>query len=193
MEIAVFTIAIKGSIKSGHTEFNTRLPGRAFVGHPALEPWSLMPKTSAGLLLFREASGGLEVLLVHPGGPFWSKKDEGAWSIPKGEIDEGEDPLEAARRELEEETGASAQGEAIPLGSLKQSGGKIVHAWAVRGDFDPALLRSNTFLLEWPPKSGRMQEFPEVDRAGWFAIDVAKRKILKGQAGFLGRLQEKLG
>ncbi len=148
-----------------------------------------MPKTSAGLLLFREASGGLEVLLVHPGGPFWSRKDEGAWSIPKGEIDEGEDPLEAARRELEEETGASAQGEAIPLGSLKQSGGKIVHAWAVRGDFDPALLRSDTFLLEWPPKSGRMQEFPEVDRAGWFAMDVAKRKILKGQTGFLERLQ----
>ena len=152
-----------------------------------------MPKTSAGLLLFRETSGNLEVLLVHPGGPFWSKKDEGAWSIPKGELDEGEDPLKAARRELEEETGASAPGEAIPLGSLKQSGGKTVHAWAVRGDFDPTLLRSNTFLLEWPPKSGRMQEFPEVDRAGWFAMDVAKRKILKGQTGFLERLQEKLG
>ncbi|HEX6862560.1 MAG TPA: NUDIX domain-containing protein [Thermoanaerobaculia bacterium] len=152
-----------------------------------------MPKTSAGLLLFREASGGLEVLLVHPGGPFWSKKDEGAWSIPKGEFEEGEDPLEAARREFEEETGAAAQGEAIPLGSLRQSSGKIVHAWAVRGDLDPALLKSNVFLLEWPPKSGRMQEFPEVDRAGWFPVAAAKRKILKGQAGFLDQLQEKLG
>lgn len=152
-----------------------------------------MPKTSAGLLLFRETSGGLEVLLVHPGGPFWSRKDDGAWSIPKGEFEEGEDPLEAARREFEEETGASAPGEAIPLGALKQAGGKIVHAWAVRGDFDPDLLESNTFLLEWPPKSGRMREFPEVDRAGWFPLHEARRKILKGQAGFLERLQEKLG
>ena len=152
-----------------------------------------MPKTSAGLLLFRETSGGLEVLLVHPGGPFWSRKDDGAWSIPKGEFEEGEDPLEAARREFEEETGASARGEAIPLGSLRQSGGKIVHAWAVRGDFDPALLKSNTFLLEWPPKSGRMREFPEVDRADWFPLDAARRKILKGQAGFLDALQKKPG
>lgn len=152
-----------------------------------------MPKTSAGLLLYRETSGSLEVLLVHPGGPFWNKKDDGAWSIPKGELAAGEDPLEAARRELAEETGASAQGEAIPLGALKQSGGKIVQAWAVRGDFDPDLLRSNTFLLEWPPKSGRMREFPEVDRAGWFPLAIAKRKILKGQTGFLDELQEKLG
>ena len=151
-----------------------------------------MPKTSAGLLLYRETSGSLEVLLVHPGGPFWSRKDDGAWSIPKGEFEAGEDPLEAARRELAEETGASAQGEAIPLGALQQSGGKIVHAWAVRGDFDPDLLRSNTFLLEWPPKSGRMREFPEVDRAGWFQMADAKRKILKGQAGFLDVLQAKL-
>lgn len=151
-----------------------------------------MPKTSAGLLLVRETSGTLEVLLVHPGGPFWSRKDEGAWSIPKGELEEGEDPLAVARREFEEETGAPAPGEAVPLGSLRQSGGKVVHAWAVRGDFDPQLLRSNTFLLEWPPKSGRMQEFPEVDRAGWFPLDVAKRKILRGQAGFLDRLQGRL-
>ena len=147
-----------------------------------------MPKTSAGLLLFRETSE-LEVLLVHPGGPFWSKKDDGAWSIPKGEFEEGEDPLEAARREFEEETGAAARGEALPLGQIRQSGGKVVHAWAVRGDFDPADLRSNTFLLEWPPKSGRMREFPEVDRAGWFPIAEAKRKILKGQSDFLERLQ----
>ena len=152
-----------------------------------------MAKTSAGLLLFRETSGGLEVLLVHPGGPFWSRKDDGAWSLPKGEFEEGEDPLAAARREFEEETGAAADGEALPLGSLKQPGGKTVHAWAVRGDFDPDLLRSNTFLLEWPPKSGRMREFPEVDRAGWFPLETARQKILKGQAGFLDRLQERLG
>lgn len=152
-----------------------------------------MPKTSAGLLLFRETSGGPEVLLVHPGGPFWSRKDEGAWSLPKGEFEEGEDPLAVARREFQEETGASAPGEAIPLGSLRQSGGKVVHAWAVRGDLDPDLLESNTFLLEWPPKSGRLREFPEVDRAGWFPLEEARRKILKGQAGFLDRLQEKLG
>jgi predicted NUDIX family NTP pyrophosphohydrolase len=152
-----------------------------------------MAKTSAGLLLFRETSGDLEVLLVHPGGPFWSRKDEGAWSIPKGEFEEGEEPLAAARREFAEETGTSADGEAIPLGSLKQPGGKTVHAWAVRGGFDPDLLRSNIFLLEWPSKSGRMREFPEVDRAGWFPIETAKRKILKGQADFLDRLQERLG
>jgi|SRR5690349_7159869 len=149
-----------------------------------------MAKKSAGLLLFRETSGSLEVLLVHPGGPFWSKKDEGAWSIPKGELAEGEDPLEAAKREFEEETGSPVRGEAIPLHPLKQPGGKTVQAWAVRGDFDPELLRSNTFPLEWPPKSGRVQEFPEVDRAAWFPIETARRKILKGQAGFLNQLQE---
>ena len=152
-----------------------------------------MSKKSAGLLLFREMSGHLEVLLVHPGGPFWSKKDEGAWSIPKGELGEGEDPLEAAKREFEEEMGSPVQGEAIPLHPLKQPGGKTVHAWAVRGDFDPDLLRSNTFPLEWPPKSGRIQEFPEVDRAAWFTIETARQKILKGQAGFLDQLQELLG
>lgn len=149
-------------------------------------------RKSAGLLLFRETSGPLEVLLVHPGGPFWSRKDEGAWSIPKGELGEGEDPLEAAKREFEEEMGSPVQGEAIPLRPLKQSGGKIVLAWAVRGDFDPNLLRSHTFPLEWPPKSGRIQEFPEVDRAAWFPAETARQKILKGQAGFLDQLQELL-
>ncbi|HKV12872.1 MAG TPA: NUDIX domain-containing protein [Thermoanaerobaculia bacterium] len=149
-----------------------------------------MAKKSAGLLLFRETPGSLEVLLVHPGGPFWSKKDEGAWSIPKGELDEGEDPLEAAKREFEEEIGSPVQGEAIPLRPLKQPSGKIVHAWAVRGDFDPDLLKSVTFPLEWPPKSGRIQEFPEVDRAAWFSLETARQKILKGQAGFLDQLQE---
>jgi predicted NUDIX family NTP pyrophosphohydrolase len=152
-----------------------------------------MSKKSAGLLLFRETSGHLEVLLAHPGGPFWSKKDEGAWSIPKGEFEEGEDPLEAAKREFEEEMGSPMQGEAVPLGQLKQPSGKIIYAWAVRGDFNPDLLKSNTFPLEWPPKSGRIQEFPEVDRAGWFPIETARQKIIKGQSGFLEQLQEVVG
>lgn len=151
-----------------------------------------MPKKSAGLLLFRETSGRLEVLLVHPGGPFWAGKDEGAWSIPKGEIEGDEDPLSAARREFEEETGFTAAGEVIPLQPLRQAGGKVVYAWATRRDLDPARLKSNTFLLEWPPKSGRTQEFPEIDRAAWFPIEVAARRMVRGQAGFLPELEAKL-
>ncbi len=152
-----------------------------------------MSTKSAGLLLFRELSGHLEVLLVHPGGPFWAKKDKGAWSIPKGEFEETEDPLGAARREFEEETGVAPTGEVIPLEPLRQPSGKLVYAWAMKGDFDPAVLKSNTFSMEWPPKSGRHQEFPEVDRAAWLWIEDARRKILKGQAPFLLELQEKLG
>ena len=117
------------------------------------------------------------------------KKDAGAWSIPKGLIDEGEDPLAAARREFEEETGGRADGEAIPLEPLRQPGGKIVHAWAVRGDYDPATLTSSTFEMEWPPKSGRRQEFREVDRAGWFDLAAAREKLLAGQRGFLDQLE----
>ena len=149
-----------------------------------------MPKQSAGILLFRERSGSVEVLLVHPGGPFWAKKDDAAWSIPKGEFNESEDPLAAARREFEEELGAPASGEFISLGSIKQSGGKRVHAWALRGEFDPMLLRSNTFRMEWPPKTGREMEFPEVDRAEWFDLVSARNKILKGQVELIERLQE---
>ena len=130
---------------------------------------------------------------MHPGGPFWAHKDDGAWSIPKGEFDDDEDPLDAARREFEEETGSAPSGDVIALEPLRQSSGKVVYAWAVRGDFDPATLRSNTFSMEWPPKSGRQQEFPEVDRAAWFAIEAAERKILKGQALLLRQLREKLG
>lgn len=147
-----------------------------------------MPKKSAGLLLHRESAGILEVLLVHPGGPFWSKKDEGAWSIPKGEFADDEDPLSAAMREFEEETGAKPSGKYLPLGSIKQPGGKLVFAWALAFDFDPARLKSNLFSMEWPPRSGRRSEFPEVDRAAWFTLEEARRKILKGQAGFLDQL-----
>ncbi|HKN10097.1 MAG TPA: NUDIX domain-containing protein [Pseudomonadota bacterium] len=152
-----------------------------------------MPKHSAGILLYRRRAGGLELLLVHPGGPFWAKKDIGAWSIPKGEYAQGEDPLAAARREFEEETGMRVAGDFVALGELVSPGRKIVSAFALEGDFDPATLRSNTFELEWPPKSGRMQSFPEVDRAQWFAPDEARHKILAGQSEFISRLLARLG
>jgi predicted NUDIX family NTP pyrophosphohydrolase len=148
-----------------------------------------MPKKSAGLLLYRERAGRLEVFLVHPGGPYWARKDAGAWSIPKGEFGDDEDPLHAARREFAEETGLSADGECIALAPLRQPSGKLIHAFALRGDADPAQLRSNTFALEWPPKSGQMREFPEVDRAAWFTLEEAAAKIQQGQARFLDQLR----
>lgn len=152
-----------------------------------------MAKRSAGILLWKRAPGGaIEVLLVHPGGPFWMKKDAGAWSIPKGLVNDGEDELAAARREFFEETGHEVTGEAVPLGEITQAGAKIVVAWAVEGAFDPANLRSNTFQLEWPPKSGKMAEFPEVDRAEWFGLDEAREKILHTQAKFFQRLLSEL-
>jgi predicted NUDIX family NTP pyrophosphohydrolase len=144
-----------------------------------------MAKQSAGLLLYRGAGSSCEVLLVHPGGPFWAKKDDGAWSIPKGLIEEGEDPLAAAKREFAEETGLLPNGEFFEIGQFKQPGGKVVQAWAVRGDFDPRQLKCNTFTMEWPPRSGQMRAFPEVDRAAWFAPDDALRKISKGQRAML--------
>jgi len=144
-----------------------------------------MPKTSAGLLLYRDRNGVLEVFLVHPGGPFWAHKDEGVWSIPKGEFEPGEDPLDAARREFTEETSLTATGEFVPLKPLKQKSGKIVHAWAVKGEADPARVRSNSFVFK-----GR--EYPEVDRAAWFGLAEARKKILPGQLGFLAEL-ERLG
>jgi predicted NUDIX family NTP pyrophosphohydrolase len=150
-----------------------------------------MPKKSAGLLLFRRNSHELqlEIFLVHPGGPFWRKKDEGAWTIPKGEFAVDEDPLAAAKREFKEETGGDPpSGDYIPLKPIKQAGGKVVHAWAIEGDFDPAALQSNTFLQEWPPRSGGMQEFPEIDRADWFMPDTAKQKILAGQIPLINEL-----
>jgi predicted NUDIX family NTP pyrophosphohydrolase len=147
-----------------------------------------MAQTSAGLLMFRVRGGAPEVFLVHPGGPLWAAKDEGAWSIPKGVVQPGEDTLAAARREFEEETGFPAEGTFRPLTPLRQPSGKVIHAWALEGDAEPAQLRSNLFSLEWPPKSGRQQSFPEVDRAGWFPLAEAHRKIIPGQRGFLAEL-----
>jgi len=152
-----------------------------------------MPQRSAGILMYRRKRGAVEVLLVHPGGPFWKKKDEGAWSIPKGLYEESEDALAAARREFEEETGAAPAGEFIPLGEFRQSSAKIVSVWAVEGEFDVTKLTSNTFALEWPPKSGKINDFPEIDRAAWFSPNEARRKILKGQRSVLGALIAKLG
>ena len=151
-----------------------------------------MPQRSAGILLFRRNAGALEVLLVHPGGPFWAKKDAGAWTIPKGGYEPGEDALAAAKREFEEETGARLEGEALALGAFRQSSAKLVDVWAVEGDFDPNDLNSNTFAMEWPPRSGRQREFPEVDRAAWFTPQAAADKILKGQRPILVALSRRL-
>ena len=152
-----------------------------------------MPRLSAGIVLYRYSSEGLELFLVHPGGPFWKNKDEGAWSFPKGEYEEGEDPLSVARRELQEETGCDADGEFIALEPIKQKGGKVVSLWAVEGECDAAGIRSNTFTMEWPPRSGRMAEFPEVDRAAWLAPEDARRKLNPAQAGAVDRVVAILG
>lgn len=151
-----------------------------------------MPKLSAGILLYRSGPRGLEVLLAHPGGPLYAKKDQGAWTIPKGEPEPGEGLLDVARREFAEEMGFAAEGPALPLGQVRQKGGKVVHAWAVRGDADPRALRSNTFELEWPPRSGVRREFPEVDRAEWLGLDEARRRIREAQAAFLDALEAAL-
>jgi len=152
-----------------------------------------MPKNSAGLLMYRFRDGALEVFLVHPGGPFWARKDFGVWSIPKGEFNPDEDPLEAARREFQEETGFVADGSFTPLTPVKQGSGKIVTAWAFEGDCDETRIKSNTFSIEWPPSSGRQQAFPEVDKAAWLGIEAAKEKILKGQALLIDELRRILG
>jgi len=144
-------------------------------------------KNSAGLLLYRRR-GELKVFLVHPGGPFWAKKDVGSWTIPKGEINEGEEPLEAAKREFLEETGFKINGQFQQLNSIKQAGGKLVQAWAIEADCDPTQLQSNRFVLEWPPKSGKTKDFPEVDRAGWFTLAEARTKILGGQIALIEQL-----
>ncbi|NOR64457.1 MAG: NUDIX domain-containing protein [Candidatus Scalindua sp.] len=147
-----------------------------------------MPKKSAGILMYRSQKDVLEVLLVHPGGPFWTKKDIGSWSIPKGEYTDTEDPFTVAKREFEEETSFQVDGDFTPLTPLEQPSGKVVSAWTVEGDCDASKIKSNTFLMEWPPRSGKKQEFPEVDRAEWFTIDTAKKKLLKGQVGFIEEL-----
>src|ERR1035438_23918 len=147
-----------------------------------------MAKCSAGLLMYRDGDHSLEVFLVHPGGPFWAKKDNGAWSIPKGEVGEGEDPLAAARLEFQEETGFTASGDCAELGAVKQAGGKVVSAWAFEGDCNPDSLASNHCQLEWPPHSGRFIDFPEVDRGAWFSVTEARERILRSQEPFLDTL-----
>ena len=152
-----------------------------------------MTVESAGLVLYRVRDGKTEVLLVHPGGPFWKRRDEGAWSIPKGEMRPGESRLDVARREFQEELGVPLpEGEVLPLGSVRQAGGKVVHAWAAPGDLDVSRVSSSTFAIEWPPRSGRTQEFPEVDKAAWFDLDAARRMILAAQGAFLDRLEAQL-
>ena len=142
--------------------------------------------------MYRLSDDGPEVFLVHPGGPFWAKKDEGAWSVPKGLFEDDENPLEAARREFREETGLDITGDFMELTPLKQPSGKVVYVWAVEGNIDAAAIKSNMFPMEWPPKSGKQQEFPEVDRGGWFTMAQAREKLLPGQRGFLDELQRKL-
>jgi predicted NUDIX family NTP pyrophosphohydrolase len=153
-----------------------------------------VPRRSAGILLYRLAGDAPEVLLVHPGGPFWARRDAGVWSIPKGEYDEGEDPHGCALREFEEETGSALPpGRLIELGEVRQKSGKLVTAWAAEGDLDADAVQSNTFTMEWPPRSGRTAEFPEIDRAGWFGVEEAREKLNPAQADFLDRLLERLG
>ena len=150
-----------------------------------------MPRTSAGILLYRLRPAGPEVLLGHMGGPVWAKKDDGGWSIPKGEHGPDEDPLAVAQREFEEELGSSVPTrELVPLGALRVTSGKVLAVWAAEGDLDAAAAQSNTFTVEWPPRSGRVQEFPEIDRAAWFGLDEARSKLVKGQVPFLDRLRD---
>jgi predicted NUDIX family NTP pyrophosphohydrolase len=149
-------------------------------------------KRSAGILLYRRRGGDLEVLLVHPGGPFWAKRDLGSWSLPKGEYEEGEVPQACALRELREELGEPpelAEGDLLDIGEVRQRAGKLVRAWAAEAEFDPARLRSNSFAMEWPPRSGKQRDFPEVDRAEWFGLAEARERILPGQRPFLERLE----
>jgi len=151
-----------------------------------------LPKRSAGLLMYRRREGIVEVFLVHPGGPFWARKDLGSWSVPKGEYVPDENPLAAARREFEEETGITARGDFRELTEIKQKGGKLLKIWAFEGDCDPREIKSNTFTMEWPPRSNKTQEFPEVDRAAWFSLQEAEEKILEGQKPLLDELAEML-
>jgi predicted NUDIX family NTP pyrophosphohydrolase len=169
---------------------------RAFIGWHGMTPRSTRQapakKRSAGILMYRREGENVLLLLVHPGGPFWAKKDFGSWSIPKGEYAEGEDALAAAKREFAEETGFKPEGELQPLGELTQSGGKRVIAWAVCGNFDPQTLTSNRFEIEWPPRSGQIRSFPEVDRAAWFTVAEARERLLPAQTTLIDRLLERI-
>lgn len=151
-----------------------------------------MSQKSAGIVLYRIQKNCVEVFLVHPGGPYWSKKDDGAWSIPKGEFNENEEPLAAAKREFQEETGIKISGEFIQLNPVKQKGGKMVYAWAVEGDIDPAKIKSNSFEIEWPPRSGKMKSFPEIDKAAWFQLSHAQKKIIEAQSALIKELESKI-
>jgi|SRR5579862_2344462 len=150
-------------------------------------------KRSAGVLLYRICNGEMQVFLVHPGGPLWARKDAGAWSIPKGEYKAGEDALEVAKREFHEETGSAIDGAFVALEAQRQASGKVVSAWAVRGDIDASSIASNTFEMQWPPRSGAMKTFPEVDRGAWFSLQVAREKLVAGQRPFLDELQTRIG
>lgn len=163
-----------------------------FEKRKLIKPYPIMPKESAGILLYTQRNKVWEVLLVHPGGPFWGNKDKGVWSIPKGEIEKGENILEAAIRETSEELGIQVAGNFIQLTPLKQKSGKIVHAWALKRNIDVNIIKSNSFALEWPPKSGDSKSFPEIDKAAWFSFPEAKRKILLGQLPFITELEQLL-
>ena len=151
-----------------------------------------MPQKSAGILLYKVEKKILKIFLVHPGGPFWVKKDEGAWSVPKGEFEVGEDPLDAAKREFEEETGIKISGDFLELAPIKQKSGKIVYAWVVEGDVDVSKIKSNEFEMEWPPKSGKMKSFPEIDKAAWFNLNEARKKIIDAQSALILELETML-
>jgi predicted NUDIX family NTP pyrophosphohydrolase len=148
-----------------------------------------MPRKSAGILLYKIENKILKIFLVHPGGPFWAKKDDGAWSIPKGEFDDGEDPLDAAKREFEEETGIKISGAFLELKPIRQKSGKIVYAWAVEGDVDVSKIESNEFEMEWPPRSGKMKSFPEIDKTAWFDLNEAGKKIIEAQLSLIRELE----
>jgi predicted NUDIX family NTP pyrophosphohydrolase len=156
---------------------------------PLIRQNTVMPSSSAGILLYKREGADAQVLLAHPGGPFWRRRDLGAWTIPKGELDAGEDPETAARREFLEELGMEARGVLEPLGTVRQRGGKLVHAFALAGDFDVAALQGNTFEIEWPPRSGRLQSFPEIDRVAWMSMPEARSKMLESQLALLDRLE----
>jgi predicted NUDIX family NTP pyrophosphohydrolase len=200
-EIAVVDAQLLQLLKRAHQILGAgsllaNRPRRAFRAAGGRLRFRSMPsKHSAGLVVHRSREGGLEVLLVHPGGPYWAKKDRGAWSIPKGEFDpiEETDALLVARREFEEETGQPIAGDFVPLKEIRQAGGKIVRAWAVAGDLDVSVVKSNSFTMEWPPRSGQSRSFPEVDRAEWFPIAEAKERILPGQRPLLEQLEALLG